>query len=112
MVAEVSSITEALDARNSKWQRIALSLGWKTWDVNVKNEEHELIKTEAKAKRKEEGKIKAKENRAKNKKTADAFYKKVGKTLSRKEKQKYFSFSGKKRRREYLDEIAKQKGIK
>ena len=52
MVAEVSSITEALDARNSKWQRIALALGWKTWDVNVKNEEHELIKTEAKAKRK------------------------------------------------------------
>ena len=112
MVAEISSITEALDARNSKWQRIALALGWKTWDVNVKNEEHELIKTEAKAKRKEEGKEKAKETRSKNKKTADAFYKKVGETLSRKEKQKYFSFSGKTRRRKYLDEIAKQKGIK
>ena len=112
MVAEVSSITEALDARNSKWQRIALALGWKTWDVNVKNEEHELIKTEAKAKRKEEGKIKAKETRANNKKTADAFYKKVGKTLSKKEKQKYFSFSGKTKRRKYLNEIAKEKGIK
>jgi len=71
MVAEVSSIAEALDARNSKWQRIALALGWKTWDVNVKNEEHELIKTEAKTKRKEEGKIKAKETRAKNKKEKD-----------------------------------------
>ena len=111
-VTEVNALTEALDYRNTVWQRVALALGWRTWDVGAENEEHELIKTEAKAKRKEEGKIKAKETRAKNKKTADAFYKKVGKTLSRKEKQKYFSFSGKTRRREYLDEIAKQKGIK
>ena len=111
-VTEVNALTEALDYRNTVWQRVALALGWRTWDVGAENEEHELIKTEAKAKRKEEGKIKAKETRAKNKKTADAFYKKVGKTLSRKEKQKYFSFSGKTRRREYLDKIAKEKGIK
>ena len=45
------------------WQRIALTLGWKTWDVGAKNEEHDLIETEAKAKRKEEGKAKAKETR-------------------------------------------------
>ena len=114
MVAEVSSITEALDARNSKWQRIALSLGWKTWDVNVKNEEHELIKTEAKAKRKEEGKIKAKENRAKNKKI---------KKLQNERRDKAFNTLSSAQRKEtykmntaesnaYLDKIAKQKGIK
>ena len=112
MVAEISSVTEALDARNSKWQRIALALGWKTWDVNVKNEEHELIKTEAKAKRKEEGKVKAKEKRAKNKKEKDDFYKRVGKTLTKEEKRTFFAYRNKTNRRAYLDKLAKQKGIK
>jgi hypothetical protein len=118
MVAEVSSITEALDARNSKWQRIALALGWKTWDVNVKNEEHELIKTEAKAKRKEEGKIKAKETRAKNKKI-----KKLQNERRDKRRDKAFNTLSSAQRKEtykmntaesnaYLDKIAKQKGIK
>jgi hypothetical protein len=62
-VSEVRGITEALDDRNTSYQRIALALGWRTWDVNAKNEEHELIKTTAKTKRKEEGKIKAAEKR-------------------------------------------------
>ena len=68
IVDELNSIVEALDSRNTTWQRIALALGWKTWDVGAKNEEHDLIKTEAKAKRKEEGKAKAKETRAANRK--------------------------------------------
>jgi len=66
VVDELNSIVEALDSRNTTWQRIALALGWKTWDVGAKNEENDLIKTEAKAKRKEEGKAKAKETRAAN----------------------------------------------
>ena len=66
IVDELNSIVEALDIRNTTWQRIALALGWKTWDVGAKNEEHDLIKIEAKAKRKEEGKAKAKETRKKN----------------------------------------------
>ena len=65
IVDELNSIVEAMDSRNTTWQRIALALGWKTWDVGAKNEEHDLIKTEAKAKRKEEGKAKAKETRRK-----------------------------------------------
>ena len=68
IVDELNSIVEALDSRNTTWQRIALALGWKTWDVGAKNEEHDLIKTEAKAKRKEEGKAKAKETRSANRK--------------------------------------------
>jgi len=67
MVDLINGYSEALDSRNTAWQRIALALGWKTWDVGAKNEEHDLIKIEAKAKRKEEGKVKAKETRIKNK---------------------------------------------
>jgi hypothetical protein len=67
VVDELNSIVESLDSRNTTWQRIALALGWKTWDVGAKNEEHDQIKVEAKKQRKEEGKVKAKETRAKNK---------------------------------------------
>lgn len=66
-VDEINSITEALDTRNTQWQRIALGLGWRSWDTGVKIEEHDLIKTKAKAARKEAGKIKAKETRKINK---------------------------------------------
>ena len=66
MVDLINGYSEALDSRNTAWQRIALALGWKTWDVGAKNEEHDLIKIEAKTKRKEEGKAKAKETRAAN----------------------------------------------
>jgi len=64
---EVNSITEALDERNNAYQRIALGLGWKTWDVGAKIEEHELIKTTAKEKRKVEGIEKSKVTRKTNK---------------------------------------------
>ena len=66
-VDEVNSITEALDTRNTQWQRLALALGWRSWDTGVKIEEHDLIKTKAKAARKLAGKEKAKETRKINK---------------------------------------------
>ena len=66
-ISEAQAVSEALDNRNSKWQRVALSMGWRTWDVGALNEEHDLIKIEAKAERKIQGKIKAKETRANNK---------------------------------------------
>ena len=64
---ELQSLTEAMDTRNTIMQRIALGLGWKSWDVGAENEEHDLIKLKAKAERKEQGKIKAKKTRARNK---------------------------------------------
>ena len=67
MVDIINGYSEALDSRNTVWQRIALAFGWKTWDVGAKNEEHDLIETEAKEQRKEEGKAKAKETRKKKK---------------------------------------------
>jgi len=66
-VDELNAITEALDTRNTMYQRIALGLGWRQWDVGARVEEHDLIKTAAKEKRKEEGKAKAKATRLKNK---------------------------------------------
>ena len=68
VVDELNSIVEALDSRNTTWQRIALALGWKTWDVGAKNEEHDQIKIEAKEQRKKEGKAKAKKTRDDKKK--------------------------------------------
>ena len=63
VVDELRSISEALDARNKAWQRIALALGWKTWDVGARNEEADLIKAAGKEKRKQEGIEKAKKSR-------------------------------------------------
>ena len=60
LLSEVKSITEAFDSRNTSYQRIALALGWRTWDVNVKNEEQDLIKNETK-KRKAKSKKRDKE---------------------------------------------------
>ena len=66
-LAEARSVGEMLDDRNSKFQRIALALGWRTWNVGAKNEEFDLIKAEGKVVRAKEGKEKAKKTRAKNK---------------------------------------------
>ena len=72
LVAEVNAVTEALDARNTIYQRIALAMGYRTWDVNAKNEEGDKIKVEGKAKRKEEGKIKSAATRKRKKAEKDA----------------------------------------
>tara|TARA_R100001369_G_C3325653_1_gene169683 strand:+ start:435 stop:7256 length:6822 start_codon:yes stop_codon:yes gene_type:complete len=66
MVDEVNRLAEMLDNRNSSMQRIALGLGWRTWDVRADNEEHDLIKTEAKAERKIKGIEKGKKTRRDN----------------------------------------------
>ena len=67
-LAEIDGIAEALDTRNTSYQRLALGLGWRTWDVNAEKEEEEFVKTEGKARRKQEGKEKAKKTRAENRK--------------------------------------------
>ena len=74
LVAEINALTEALDDRNTKWQRLALAMGYRTWDVNAKNEEHDRIKSEGKARRKIEGIEKGKKTRAENKRIKDSIY--------------------------------------
>ena len=66
-IMEAQGIAEALDARNTKLQRIALALGWRTWDVGAENEEFDLIKAVAKIKRKKAGIEKSKATRKENK---------------------------------------------
>ena len=70
-LVEVKGITEALDSRNTAYQRIALGLGWRTWDVNAKNEEQDYVKVVSKQTKKEEQARKRKA-KAKAKKEAKA----------------------------------------
>jgi hypothetical protein len=63
VVEKVNNVSEALDSRNTKLQRTALMLGWKAWELNVKNEESEAIKAKAKEVRNKEGVEKAIETR-------------------------------------------------
>jgi hypothetical protein len=66
-IIELEAVAEALDDRNTSYQRIALLLGWRTWDVNAKNEEQDVIKIIYKELRKIKGKEKAKKTREENK---------------------------------------------
>ena len=65
VVSELDAVIEMMDQRNATWQRIALGLGWRTWDVGARNEEEELIKILVRARnkaRKKEQKKKQKNN--------------------------------------------------
>ena len=55
IVNKITNISEAMNSQNESWQRIALLSGWNTWDVNIKNKEHELIKAKGKEVRKQQG---------------------------------------------------------
>ena len=66
-IDEVNSITEALDSRNTAWQRIALALGWKTWNVGAKNEENDLLEFKIKSENKERKAEERKEKRKQEK---------------------------------------------
>jgi hypothetical protein len=66
-VTKVNNLSEAMDSRNKSWQRIALAVGYNPYVIGAKNEENDIIKAEAKAQRKIEGKEKAAETRAKKK---------------------------------------------
>lgn len=70
---------EMTDQRNSAMERIALGLGWRTWDIGVPNEEHEQIKVEAKEKKKQARKDKAARERE-EKKRLEEERKYLGKT--------------------------------
>ena len=66
MYAEIQGMSEMFDSRNTAYQRLALALGFRSWDVNAKNEEDDLIKLEAKDVRKKEGAQKSKKTREDN----------------------------------------------
>ena len=66
VVNKANNVAAALDTNNTKMQRILLGLGWSSWDLNIENEEHDLIKTNAKDARRKEGYKKSSATRKKN----------------------------------------------
>ena len=66
-VVEIDAIVETLDARNTTFQRIALALGYRTWDVGTKNEERDLVKIESKQAKEAARKQKVIDDRAERK---------------------------------------------
>ena len=50
------NLSEAFNADNDAWQRIALGLGWSRWELGVTNEEIEQLKEIIKEKKKQERK--------------------------------------------------------
>ncbi len=66
-VVEIDRVVEMLDARNTTFQRVALALGYRTWDVNTKNEERDLVKIESKEAKEKARKQKVIDDRAERK---------------------------------------------
>ena len=70
-LAEIEALIEMTDQRNSSLERIALGLGWRTWDIGVRNEEHDQIKVEAKERKKQVRKDKVIKDREEKKRLAE-----------------------------------------
>ena len=66
-IAEIDALVEMTDQRNSSLERIALALGWRTWDIGIPNEEEDQIKVEVKERKKQERKDKLKREKEEKK---------------------------------------------
>ena len=110
LYSEIQSIAEMLDERNTIYQRLALSLGFRSWDVNTKNEEDDLIKLEAKEKRKVKQKEARKEKTAESRELKLTRRREAYKLLSNSQKVQ-LSKLNKNARKKFLDKISKEKGI-
>ena len=54
LIQKSTNFSEALNNQNKTWERILLALGWNDWDLGIENQEHELIKKDAKDARRKE----------------------------------------------------------
>jgi len=43
-IQKINNMREAFNDENEMWQRLALMMGWNTWDLNVENSEVEKTK--------------------------------------------------------------------
>ena len=102
-LAEARGVAEMFDNRNSEMQRIALALGWRTWNVGAKNEEFDLIKMEAKQAKKDK--------KAKEKQDYKDYLQRVFNKLSYEETQEYFTNKKAAAKKEWILKIGKEKGI-
>ena len=103
-LAEARGVAEMFDNRNSEMQRIALALGWRTWNVGAENEEFDLIKMEAKQAKKDK--------KAKEKQDYKDYLQRVFDKLSYEETQEYFTNKKAAAKKEWILKIGKEKGIK
>ena len=44
VVKKVTNLKESLDSQHAAWKRVAMALGWSTWDVSVDPYEEEKSK--------------------------------------------------------------------
>jgi len=68
MSNKMLNLDNAMDSNNEWWQRIALVMGWNTWDLGIKDKDIEEIKTEIKEEKKIASKEKAKIKKEEKKK--------------------------------------------
>lgn len=115
MYDKTLSISEILDYRNSLLQKTLLLMGYKSWQIDVPQEEFEKIREEAKAKRKIESPKKAaktrKENQAKKRKSRQEGLAKLN--LNQLGEFKVLEAKNKKQGKEYtVEDYIKEKNIK
>ena len=78
MVNKANNLEEAITGDHETWKRVALIGGWDKWSLNVKDEELEAAKVEAKRKRKEEKKKIKEQEKIKKQKEEEERKKKEG----------------------------------
>ena len=66
VMSKISNFSQIKEDEFKTWQRIMLALGWSTWSLGLKNQDHELIKVNAKDARNKERYKKSAATRKKN----------------------------------------------
>jgi len=54
---KLRNLENALDTRNETWQRVALALGWNTWDLGIKDQDIEALGENIKERKKQQKKM-------------------------------------------------------
>ena len=68
VLQNVNNVRNALDKRNEAWQRLAMLMGYPSWQVDVPKREVEAAREEVKRKKAEEKKRKKEEEKRKKQK--------------------------------------------
>ena len=71
MSQKLLNLDNAMDSNNEWWQRVALVLGWNTWDLGIKDPDIEAVKTEIKEEKKIEKKKKVEKKKIEKKKQVE-----------------------------------------
>jgi len=103
---EFLALSEMMDQRNSTMQRIALALGYRSWDVGAKIEEFDEIKIEAREERGRLSKQRAQDKRDEKKRIKEA-KKYEGKTEKQIAYIKRYDIIMKQRKPEQVAELSK-----